>query len=173
MQTIILGEDLHRRLPAVRSNRPNILRQRNHGVRRQLVNLHFEPLQHLRHEAMCWEAKTGDEKGLKNHHFSPSGLGISSAPGTRPTSSPKYQSRCISSTQTEEILEVPNSTVWPGCNSITAKSLKVSSDDGAADDALAADEEEGIGTYRRRWRAVCLMRARISKRESKEGMRAV
>jgi hypothetical protein len=44
VQAIILGEDLHRRLPAVRSNRPNILRQRNHDVRRQLVDLHFEPL---------------------------------------------------------------------------------------------------------------------------------
>jgi hypothetical protein len=68
---------------------------------------------------------------------------------------------------------VSNSTVWPGSNSITAKSLKVSSDNGVADDALAADKEEGIGTYRRRRRAVCLMRARISKQEAKEGNRAV
>jgi hypothetical protein len=90
-----------------------------------------------------------------------------------PTPSPKYPSRCISSTRTEEILEVPNSTVWPGCNSITAKSLKVSSDDGAADDALATDEEECIGTYRRWRRAVCLMWARIPKRETKEGKREV
>jgi hypothetical protein len=66
---------------------------------------------------------------------------------------------------------VPNYTVWPGCNSIKAKSLKVYLDDGATDDALAADEEEGIGTYSRR--AVCLMRARIPKRETKEGKRAV
>jgi hypothetical protein len=56
--------------------------------------------------------------------------------------------------RTEEILEVPNSTVWPGYNSITAKSLKVSSDDGTADDVLAADEED-IATYRQWWRAVC------------------
>jgi hypothetical protein len=87
--------------------------------------------------------------------------------------SPKYPSRYISSTRTEEILEVPNSTVWPGCNSITAKSLNVSSDDDAADDALTADEEEGIKMYRQRQRAVCLMRARIPKRESKEGKHAV
>jgi hypothetical protein len=64
-----------------------------------------------------------------------------------PTPSPKYPSHCISSTRTEEILEVPNSTVWLGCKSITAKSLNVSSDDGSADDALAADEEEDIATY--------------------------
>jgi hypothetical protein len=63
--------------------------------------------------------------------------------------------------------------VWPGSNSITAKLLKVSSDDGAANDALAADKEEGIGTYRRWQRAVCLMRARILKRETKEGKRVV
>jgi hypothetical protein len=69
MQAIILSEDLHRWLPVVRSNRPNILRERNHGVRRQLVNLHFEPLQHLHHEAMCWEAKAGDEKGLENNQL--------------------------------------------------------------------------------------------------------
>jgi hypothetical protein len=65
--------------------------------------------------------------------------------------------------QTEEILDVPNSTVWPGCNSITAKSLKVSSDDGTTDDVLAADEEEDIATYRRRRLTVYLMRARFSK----------
>jgi hypothetical protein len=104
---------------------------------------------------------------------SPSGSGISSASGTRPTSSPKYPSHCISSTWTKEILEVPNSTVWLGCNSITAKSLKVSSNDGAADDALTADEEECIGTYWWRHHAVCLMRARIPKQENKEGKRAV
>jgi hypothetical protein len=69
MQAIILGEDLHRRLPAVGSNRPNILRQRNHSVRRQLVDLHFEPSQHLRHEVMCREAKAGDKKGLKNNQL--------------------------------------------------------------------------------------------------------
>jgi hypothetical protein len=75
--------------------------------------------------------------------------------------------------RTEEILEVPNSMVWPGCNSITAKSLKVSSDDGTAGDALAADEEENIAMYRRRRRTVCLMWARFPKQESKEGRRAV
>jgi hypothetical protein len=69
MQAIILGEDIHRRLPAVRSNRPNILRQRNHGVRRQLVNLHFEPSQHLRHEAMRRKAKAGDKERLKDNQL--------------------------------------------------------------------------------------------------------
>jgi hypothetical protein len=75
--------------------------------------------------------------------------------------------------RTEEILEVPNSTVWPGYNSITAKSLKVSSDDGTAGDALATDEEEDNAMYHRRRRAVCLMRARFPKQESKEGRPAV
>jgi hypothetical protein len=88
MQAIILGKDLHRRLPAVGSNRPNILRQRNHDVRRQLVDQHFEPSQHLRHEAMCREAKTGNKKGLKTTN-SPLGSGISYAPDARPTPSPK------------------------------------------------------------------------------------
>jgi hypothetical protein len=125
MQAIILGEYVHRWLPAIRSNRANILRQRNHGVRRQLVNLHFEPSQHLRHEAIHREANSGDKNASKTIN-SPSGLGIYSAPGTRPTPSPMYPSRCISSTRTEEILEAPNSTVWLGCNSIIAKSLKVS-----------------------------------------------
>jgi hypothetical protein len=69
MQEIILGEDLHRRLSAVRSNRLNILRQRNHDVRRQLVDLHFEPSQHLHHETMRWETKADDKKGLKDNQF--------------------------------------------------------------------------------------------------------
>jgi hypothetical protein len=60
----------------------------------------------------------------------------------------------------KKILEVSNSTMWPGCSSITAKLLNVSSDDGGAGDALATDEEEDdIVTYRRRRRAVCLIRA--------------
>jgi hypothetical protein len=69
MQAIILGKDLHRWLSTVRSNRPNILRQHNHGVRRQLVDLHFEPSQHLRHEMMRRETKAGDKKGLKDNQF--------------------------------------------------------------------------------------------------------
>jgi hypothetical protein len=39
---------------------------------------------------------------------------------------------------------VPNSTVWPGSNSVATKSLRVSLDDRSADDTLAADEEEDI-----------------------------
>jgi hypothetical protein len=67
---------------------------------------------------------------------------------------------------------VLNSTVWPSCNSVATKSLRVSSDNGSADDALAADEEEDIATYRR-WRcAVCLTRARSLKQKNKEGRRA-
>jgi hypothetical protein len=62
---------------------------------------------------------------------------------------------------------VSNSTVWPGCNSVATKSLKVSSDDGSVDDTLAADEEEDMAMYHRRRRAVCLTRARFPKRESR------
>jgi hypothetical protein len=47
----------------------------------------------------------------------------------------------------KEILETPNSTVWPGCNSTATKSLKVYSDDGSTNGVLAADEEEdGMAT---------------------------
>jgi hypothetical protein len=75
----------------------------------------------------------------------------------------------MSCTRDEEILETPNSTVWPGCNSTATKSLKVSSDDGSTNGVLAADEEEdGMATYRRRRRAVCLMWARSSMNESKK-----
>jgi hypothetical protein len=59
--------------------------------------------------------------------------------------------------------------VWPGCNSITAKSLKVSLDDGAASDALAADEEEDIATYRWQRGALCLIRARFPKQSEQGG----
>jgi hypothetical protein len=67
---------------------------------------------------------------------------------------------------------MPNSTVWPGCNSTVAKSLMVSSDDDSPDGAFAADEEEDdIATYRRRRCAVCLTRARSPMKRNKEGSR--
>jgi hypothetical protein len=72
-------------------------------------------------------------------------------------------------TRPEKILEVPNSTVWPGCNSTTAKSLKVSSDDDVAGDALTADKEEAIATYCRWRHAVCLIRARFPVQNEQEG----
>jgi hypothetical protein len=176
VQAIVLGEDLHRRLPFVRSNCPNILRQRNHGVRRQLVDLHFEPPQNLRHEAMRRETKAGNQKCLKHNQFALRLRDLLSAwnpPDTITKVSNPPSGSGISYTRTEEILEVPNSTVWPDCYSVATKSLKVSFNDGSADDALAADEEEDIATYRRRRRAVCLTRDRFPKRESKEGRRAV
>jgi hypothetical protein len=61
---------------------------------------------------------------------------------TRVGTTTAYPNCCISCTRTEEILETPNSTVWPGYNSIATKSLKVSSDDESAGGAFAADEEE-------------------------------
>jgi hypothetical protein len=104
---------------------------------------------------------------------SPSGSGTSSAPGTRPTTLPKYPSCCISLMRTEEIRDTPDSTVSLGCNSSTATLLKVSSDDAPASGISAADEEEdGMATYRRRRRAVCLTRARSPTSRSKEGKRA-
>jgi hypothetical protein len=62
MQSIIFGEDLHRRLPAVGRNCPDVLRKCHHCVRRQLVDLHLKPSQHLHHESMRREAKTGSKK---------------------------------------------------------------------------------------------------------------
>jgi hypothetical protein len=112
-------------------------------------------------------------KNASNTTNSPSGSRISSALGTCPTPFPKYPNCCITCTRTEEILETPNSTVWPNCNSTAAKLLKVSSDDESADGAFAADEEEDdIATYSRRWRVVCLTRARSPMQRNKEGRRA-
>jgi hypothetical protein len=61
-----------------------------------------------------------------------------------------------------------NSTVWPSCNSTAAEPLKVSSDDESADGAFGAEEEEdGITTYHRWRRAVCLTRARSPMQRNK------
>jgi hypothetical protein len=109
-------------------------------------------------------------KNASNMTNTPSGSRISSAPGTRPTPFPKYPNCYISFTRTEEILETPNSTVWPGCNSTAAKSLKVSSDDESVGGTFAADEEEDdIAMYSQRRRAVCLTRARSLMQRNKEG----
>jgi hypothetical protein len=67
VQTIVLGEDFHRRLTAVRRNRSNILRQGNHGVRCQLVDLHAESPQNLHYKTMRREAKAGKEKSLEHN----------------------------------------------------------------------------------------------------------
>jgi hypothetical protein len=69
VQTVLLGEDFHRRLTAIRSRCPDVLHQRHHGVRCQLVNLDFELLQNLRHKTMCRQTKASDEKCLKNNQF--------------------------------------------------------------------------------------------------------
>jgi hypothetical protein len=69
MQAIILAEDLHRRLPAIIGKCLDILCKRHHYVRRQLVDLDLKSSQHLHHEPMCWEAKTGSKKGLKNYQL--------------------------------------------------------------------------------------------------------
>jgi hypothetical protein len=141
MQTILFGKEFHRRLTAIRIHRPDILRQGHHDVRCQLVDLDLKSPQDLRPKAMCRQAKASGEKCLENDQLT-LGSGTSFAPGTRPTPLPKYPSCCISCTQTEEILETPNSTVSPGCSSAVATLLKVISDDASAVGVFAADEEE-------------------------------
>jgi hypothetical protein len=163
----MFGEDLHRRLTAKRSRRPDILRQGHHSVRCQLVDLDLKSLQDLRHKAMCRQTKASGEKRLKHDQLALR-LGNLLYPETRPTPLPKYPSCCISCTRTEEIRETPNSTVSPGCSSIAATLLKVSSDDASVGGMFAADEEEDdMATYRQRWRAVCLTRARSPTNRSK------
>jgi hypothetical protein len=66
MQTVMFGEDLHRRLTAIRSRRPYILRQGHHSVKCQLVDLDLKSLQDLRHKAMCRQAEASGEKRLKH-----------------------------------------------------------------------------------------------------------
>jgi hypothetical protein len=169
----MLCEDFHRGLTAIRSRRPDILRQGHHSIRRQLVDLDLESPQDLRHESMRRQTKANGEKSLKTTN-SPSGSGTSSTPGTRPTPLPKYPSCCISCTRTEEIRDTLNSTVSPGCNSSTATLLSVSSDDAPVGGVSAAEEEmDGMATYRRRRRAVCFTRARSPMSRSKEGRRAI
>jgi hypothetical protein len=166
----MFGEDLHIRLTAIRSRRPDILCQGHHGVRCQLVDLDLKSLQDLRHKAMCRKAKASGENA-SNTINSPLGSGTST-PRTRPTPLPKYPSCCISCKRTEEIL-TPNSNVSPGCSSTAATLLKVSSDDASVGGVFAADkEEDDMAMYRRRRRAVCLMRARSPTNRSKEGRRA-
>jgi hypothetical protein len=173
MQTIMFCEDFHRGLTAIRSRRPDILRQGHHDIRRQMVDLDLESSQDLRHESMRRQTKASGKKASKTTN-SPSGSGTSSAPGTRPTPLPKYPSCCISCTWTEEIRDMPNSTVSPGCNSSAATLLSVSSDDAPTGGVSAAEEEEdGMATYRRRRRAVCFTRARSPINRSKEGKRAI
>jgi hypothetical protein len=66
MQTIMLREDIHKGLPAVRSRRPDILCQGHHSIRRQLVDLDLKSTQDLRHESMRRQAKASGEKGLED-----------------------------------------------------------------------------------------------------------
>ena len=172
VQTVLLGEDFHRRLTAIRSRCPDVLRQSHHGVRCQLVNLDFEFLQNLRHKTMSRQTKAGGENASKTTN-SHSGSGTSFAPGMHPTPPPKYPNCCISCTRTDDIRETLNSTVSPGRNSAAAIVLEVSSDDASAVGVVAADEEEDdMATYRRRRRAICFTRARSPTNRSKEGRRA-
>jgi hypothetical protein len=121
---------------------------------------------------MCGQAKASGEKSLKNDQLA-LGLGNLLRPWDPPNSAAKISNCCISCTRTEEIRETSNSTVSPRCSSAAATLLEVSSDDASAVGVFAADEEEDdMATYRRRWRAVCLTRARSPANRSKEGRRA-
>jgi hypothetical protein len=75
--------------------------------------------------------------------------------------------------RTEEIRETPNSIISLGRSSFATTLLKVSSDDALAGGEFAVyEEEDGMATYRRRRRVVCLMRAKSPTSRSKEGRRA-
>jgi hypothetical protein len=69
MQTVMFGEDLHRRLTTIRGHCLDILRQGHHDIRSQLVDLDLKSLQDLRHKAMCRQTKASGEKRLKNDQF--------------------------------------------------------------------------------------------------------
>jgi hypothetical protein len=69
VQTIILHEDFDRGLLAVRSRRPDILRQSHHDIWRQLVDLDVEPTQDFSHKSMCEQAKTSSEKSLEHNQL--------------------------------------------------------------------------------------------------------
>jgi hypothetical protein len=66
MQTVMFGEDLHKRLTTIRGHCSDILRQGHHDIRSQLVDLDLKSLQDLRHKAMCRQTKASGEKRLKN-----------------------------------------------------------------------------------------------------------
>jgi hypothetical protein len=132
------------------------------------VDLDLESPQDLRHESMRRQTKASGEKSLKNDQLA-FWLGDLLRPRNMPYSAAK-----ISCTRTEEIRNVPNSTVSPGCNSSAATLLSVSSDDAPTSDvSTAKEEEDGMATYRRRRRAVCFTRARSPMSRSKEGRRAI
>jgi hypothetical protein len=81
----IFGEDFHRRLTAIRSRRPDILRQGHHDVRYQLVDLDFKSLQDLRHKPMCRQTKASGEKCLENDQLA---LGLGNLLRPRDTPNP-------------------------------------------------------------------------------------
>jgi hypothetical protein len=88
IQTTMFCEDFHRGLTAIRSRRPNILRQGHHGIRRQLVDLDLESPQDLRHESMRRQTKASGEKSLKNDQL-PFWLGDLLRPRDTPHSAAK------------------------------------------------------------------------------------
>jgi hypothetical protein len=69
VQTIILREDFNRGLSAVRSRRPDILRQSHHGIWRQLVDLDVEPTQDFSHKSMCGQTKASSKKSFEHNQL--------------------------------------------------------------------------------------------------------
>jgi hypothetical protein len=133
------------------------------------VDLDLESSQDLHHESICGQTKTSDEKSLKNDQ-----LAFQLEDLLRPRDTPH------SSAKISKLLHVLNADRGnprhaklhsvPGCNSSAATLPKVSSDDAPDGGISVADEEEdGMVTYRRQRRAVCLTRARSPISRSKEG----
>jgi hypothetical protein len=165
MQTIILGEDLNRRFPNIRSHCPDKLCQHYHSIRRQLMNLNFKFPQHFHYEPVCQQAKSSGKKGLKHNQLTLRLRDIFSS-RHRPNSIPKVP-------QTLHLVHAAR--VNPRCPELynlttDAGSLIVFSDDGVFEDVVATNdkEEDNNITYHRRQRVVCLMRARSPVERDKE-----
>lgn len=66
MEAIFFGKDFNQGLSTIRSHYPHKLCQLHHGVRREMVNLNFEVLQHFEDKPMHRKAKASSEERLKN-----------------------------------------------------------------------------------------------------------
>jgi hypothetical protein len=69
VQAIILREDFDRWLSAVRSRRPDILRQSHHGIRSQLMDLDVESAQNFSHKSVRRQAKTSGKERLEHNQL--------------------------------------------------------------------------------------------------------
>jgi hypothetical protein len=136
------------------------------------MNLDFELLQNLRHKTMRRQAKSGDEKRLKNNQFA-LGLGDLLHPRdpTNPAAKIPQPLHILNAGQ-----RYPRNTefpVSPGSNSAAAAVPERSSEDASAVGVVVADkEEDSMATYHQRRRAVSFTRASSPTNRSKEGRRS-